>query len=104
VADFDRHNIAQNLKILESLKVQLLAVTTELFSGLYRGMDEQVVDALSSAIIILMSISSRVGISHRRLDRAVEEKLKERIENPKNSLRDMERELLAFWLGKGSRQ
>jgi hypothetical protein len=33
---------------------------------------------------------------------AVEEKLRERVKNPGNSLREFEQELLVFWRGKRS--
>jgi len=95
-----RFNIARNLKLIDGLKVQLLKVIAELFSGLYRGAEEQVLDALSAACVILFSIADRVGISIRRLDMAVEEKLDERIKNPDNSLRDFERDLLTYWRGR----
>jgi len=96
----DRFDIARNLKLLEGLKVQLLTVTTELFAGLYRGAEEQVLDALSAAIVILFSIANRVGISIRHLDMAVEEKLEDRAQNPDNSLREFEQELLSYWRGR----
>lgn len=100
MAQSDRFDIARNLKILESLKVQLLSVTAELFAGLYRGAEEQVLDALSAALVILFSIANRVGLSIRRLDMAVEEKLEERTQKPENSLRQFEQELLDYWRGK----
>jgi len=96
----DRFDLARNLKLLEGLKVQLLTVTTELFAGLYRGAEEQVLDALSAAIVILFSIANRVGISIRHLDMAVEEKLEDRAQNPDNSLREFEQELLSYWRGR----
>lgn len=95
----ERFDIARNLKLLEGLKVQLLAVVAELFAGLYRGAEEHVLDALSAAIVIMFSIGNRAGLSIRRLDMAVEEKLEERAKNPENSLREFEQELLCFWRG-----
>lgn len=100
MAELERFDIARNLKIIEGLKVQLLSVTAELFAGLYRGAEEHVLDALSAAIVILFSIANRVGISIRRLDMAIEEKLTERVQNPDNSLRQLEQELLDYWQGK----
>lgn len=100
MAESDRFDIARNLKILESLKVQLLSVIAELFAGLYRGAEEQVLDALSAALVILFSIANRVGLSIRRLDIAVEEKLEDRTQKPENSLRQFEQELLDYWRGK----
>jgi hypothetical protein len=100
MAETDRFNIARNLKIIEGLKVQLLAVIAELFSGLYRGAEDQVLDALSAAAVILFSMANRVGISLRRLDMAIEEKLQDRVQNPGNSLREFEQELLDYWRGK----
>lgn len=97
----ERYDIARNLKLLEGLKVQLLAVISELFTGLYRGAEEHVLDALSAAMVILFSIASRVGLSIRSLDMAVEEKLAERVKNPDNSLREFEQELLIYWRGRG---
>lgn len=98
----ERFDIARNLKLLEGLKVQLLKVIAELFDGLYHGAEEHVLDALSAAVVILFSTASRVGLSIRNLDMAVEEKLRERVKNPGNSLREFEQELLVFWRGKRS--
>lgn len=98
----DRFDIARNLKIIEGLKVQLLSVIAELFAGLYKGAEERVLDALSAAMVILFSIANKVGITIRRLDTAVEEKLMERTQKPENSLRQFEQELLKYWSGKGS--
>lgn len=100
MADLNRTNIARNLKIIEGLKVQLLTVVAELFAGLYKGAEEQVIDALSAAVVIMFSIANRVGISLRRLDMAIEEKLADRVKNPGNSLREFEKEFLEFWRGK----
>lgn len=100
----ERFDIARNLKLLEGLKVQLLNVIAELFGGLYRGAEEHVLDALSAAVVILFSIANRVGVSIRSLDIAVEEKLRERVKNPENSLREVEQELLAYWRGKRNEQ
>lgn len=95
----ERIDIARNLKIIEGLKVQLLSVVTELFSGLYRGVEDNVLDALSAAIIILFSMANRLGISIRQIDMSVEEKLQERTANPDNSLRQFEEEFLNYWRG-----
>ena len=100
MAELDRFNIARNLKIIEGLKVQLLSVIAELFAGLYKGAEDQVLDALSAAAVILFCIGNRVGISVRRIDMAIEEKLQDRVNNPGNSLRDFEQELLDYWRGK----
>lgn len=97
----NRIDIARNLKIIEGLKVQLLSVIAELFSGLYRGMESNVLDALSAAIVILYSMADRLGISIRQIDMAVEEKLQDRAANPDNSLRQFEGELLDHWRGRG---
>ncbi|MGI6362690.1 MAG: MazG-like family protein [Bacillota bacterium] len=97
----NRVDIARNLKIIEGLKVQLLSVIAELFSGLYRGLESNVLDALSAAIVILYSMADRLGISIRQIDMAVEEKLQDRAANPDNSLRQFEEELLEYWRGRG---
>jgi hypothetical protein len=96
----NRIDIARNLKIIEGLKVQLLSATAELFSGLYRGQEDNVLDALSAAVVILFSMADRLGVSIRSLDLAVEEKLQERAVNPDNSLRHFEAELLDYWRGR----
>ncbi len=75
----NRVDIARNLKIIEGLKVQLLSVIAELFSGLYRGLESNVLE----------------------IDMAVEEKLQDRAANPDNSLRQFEEELLEYWRGRG---
>lgn len=96
----NRVDIVRNLKIIEGLKVQLLSVVSELFLGLYRGQEENVLDALSAATVILYSLADRLGISIRRLNGAIEEKLQGRAANPDNSLRQFEGELLSYWRGK----
>jgi hypothetical protein len=98
----NRVDIARSLKIIEGLKVQLLSVIAELFSGLYKGLEGNVLDALSAAIVILYSMADRLGISIRQIDMAVEEKLQDRVANPDNSLRQFEGELLNYWRGKGN--
>lgn len=100
MGDSGRQNIVLNLKIMESLKVQLLKAHAELFEGLFRGAEEQVLDALSGAVVILFSIANKVGISMRRLDAAVVEKLEQRVRNPRNSMRDCDEQILAFWRSK----
>lgn len=95
-----RQNIVRNVKIVESLKVQLLRAVAELMDGLFRGVEEQVLDALSGALVILLSMANKVGISMRRVDGAVVEKLEQRIRNPRNSLRDCDQEILRFWRSK----
>ncbi|MTI93919.1 MAG: hypothetical protein FH749_00290 [Firmicutes bacterium] len=100
LSEHEKFTIAQNLKILEELKVQLLSVIAELFSGLHRGLETQVLEALSGALVIIFGIARRAGISFRELDQAVEEKLVERVENPRNSLRETEQQILTYWRGK----
>ena len=95
-----RIDIARNLKIIEGLKVQLLTAIAELFSGLYQGAEDNVLDALSAVVVIMFSMADRLGISIRRMDMAIEEKLQDRAANPENSLRQFESELMRYWRGK----
>lgn len=96
----NRIDVARNLKIIEELKVQLLSVTAELYSGLYRGREESVLDALGAAVVILFSMADRLGIDIRRLDATIEEILQDRVGAPDNSLRNFEIELLSYWRGR----
>lgn len=97
----NRIDIARNIKIIEGLKVQLLTAVAELFSGLYQGAEDDVLDALSASVVILFSMANRLGISIRSIDIAIEDKLQDRVANPENSLRQFEAELLRYWRGKG---
>lgn len=90
-------DIARNLKIIEGLKVQLLSVVASLFSGLYSGSQDDVLEALGAAVVILFSMADRLGIDVRQIDSAVAEILQTRADNPDNSLRRFEAELLNYW-------
>lgn len=96
----NRIDVARNLKIIEGLKVQLLTVVAELYSGLYRGQEDSVVDALAAAVVILFSMADRLGVDIRRMDAAIEDILRDRASNPDNSLRRFETQLLSYWRGK----
>lgn len=95
-----RQNIVRSVKIVEGLKVQLLNAVAELMDGLFKGAEEQVLDALSGTLVILLSMAKKVGINLRRVDGAVVEKLEQRIRNPRNSLRDCDQDILRFWRDK----
>jgi hypothetical protein len=68
-------DVAQNFKIIEWLKTELLDAVADLFKSLIKTGNDTKNDALASIIIITYLLGRRVGVSFSNLDRTVKDKL-----------------------------
>ncbi|MBP1890813.1 hypothetical protein J2Z53_002431 [Clostridium moniliforme] len=71
-------NIMGNVKIIESLKAQLLRVIGDFYTLLTRGSnvaEEAIVDCISGAIIILYVLGEKLGYSLPEIDHQMKKKL-----------------------------
>lgn len=71
-------NIMSNIKIIESLKAQLLCVIARFFSLLTKGTNvaqDAILDCISGAIILLYVLAERLGYSFSEVDKTMKEKL-----------------------------
>lgn len=71
-------NIMANVKIIESLKSELLCIIGEFFRLLTKGTDvaqEAILDCISGAIIILYVLGQKLGYSLSEVDHTIKEKL-----------------------------
>lgn len=72
-------NIMSDIKVIESLKAQLLSVVSEFFTLMTRGSNvaqEAILDCISSGIIILYILADRLGYSYTAVDENMQKKLK----------------------------
>lgn len=72
-------NIMSDVKVIESLKAQLLGVVSEFFTLLTKGSNvaqEALLDCISGGIIILYILADRLGYSFATVDDDVQKKLK----------------------------
>lgn len=72
-------NIMSDVKVIESLKAQLLSVVSEFFTLMTRGSNiaqEAILDCISSGIIILYILADRLGYSYTAVDENMQKKLK----------------------------
>jgi hypothetical protein len=72
-------NIMSDVKVIESLKAQLLGVVSEFFTLMTRGSNiaqEAILDCISSGIIILYILADRLGYSYTAVDENMQKKLK----------------------------
>lgn len=60
--------IAQNMKMIEWLKVDLLSSVTALYRGMARASEELILEALTGTIITCYVLARRLGLSFSRLD------------------------------------
>lgn len=75
-------NIISNVKIIESLKAELLCIIGDFFKLLTKGSNaaqEAILDCISGAIIILYMLAERLGFSYTAVDESMKSKLKEGI-------------------------
>ncbi|MDQ0151122.1 MazG-like family protein [Eubacterium multiforme] len=71
-------NIMGNVKIIESLKAQLLRVIGDFYTLLTRGSnvaEEAIVECISGAIIILYVLGEKLGYSLPEIDHQMKKKL-----------------------------
>ena len=71
------HNldITKNLKIIESLKADLVIELGQLYQGMNNNEDESILDSMSGLMIRCYILSRRLGIPFAQLDSAIAEKL-----------------------------
>lgn len=71
-------NIMANVKIIESLKAQLLRVIGDFYTLLTRGSNvcgEAIVECIAGAIIILYTLGDKLGYSLPEIDHEIKQKL-----------------------------
>lgn len=71
-------NVMANIKIIESLKAQLLCIIGEFFKLLTKGSNitqNSILECLSSAIIVLYVLAERLGYTFKEIDNTIKEKL-----------------------------
>lgn len=72
IKDFE---VAQNFKMVEWLKAEMLEAVAGLFKSLLKTGNDTKKDALASIIIITYLLARRVGVSFSSLERTVKDKL-----------------------------
>ncbi|WP_035293108.1 MULTISPECIES: MazG-like family protein [Clostridiaceae] len=75
----DDFNIMANIKIIESLKADLLCVIGQFFKLLTKGSNvaqNAILNCISGAIILLYVIGDRLGYSFITIDEEIKDKLK----------------------------
>lgn len=78
----DDFNIISNVKIIESLKAELVCIIGDLFKLMNRGTNvakESIMECISGAIIILYILGDRMGYSYQEVDENIKSKLKDGI-------------------------
>jgi hypothetical protein len=68
-------DIAQNLKIVEWLKAELIDSVADLFKSLLKTGSDATSDALATIIIVTYLLGRRVGISFQSIDIKLRDKL-----------------------------
>lgn len=71
-------NVMANIRIIESLKAQLLCVIGNLFTLLTKGSNvaqNAIIDSISGAIIILYVLAEKLGYSFSEVDSTIKDKL-----------------------------
>ena len=72
-------NIMSNVKIIESLKAELLCIIGDFFKLLSKGSNvaqDAILDCISGAIILLYILAERLGYSSVAVDESMKKKLK----------------------------
>lgn len=78
-------DIAQNLRVIEWLKADLVDTVGALFKSLLRKGDDMTNDALAAIIIICYLLGRRIGINFTAIDAQIKNKLHNSIENASES-------------------
>ncbi|HOV43579.1 MAG TPA: MazG-like family protein [Syntrophothermus lipocalidus] len=68
--------MAENLRVIEWLKAELVESVAALFKSLTRGGEEAINDALATIIITTYILGRRLGIAFKDVDRKVQGKLR----------------------------
>ena len=72
-------NIMSNVKIIESLKAELLCIIGDFFKLLSKGSNvaqDAILDCISGAIILVYILAERLGYSSVAVDESMKKKLK----------------------------
>lgn len=72
-------NIISNVKMIESLKAQLLCIIGRFFSLLTKSTnvaEEAILECISNAIIILYVLADKLGYSFHEVDKEIDKNLK----------------------------
>jgi hypothetical protein len=71
----ERVDIIKNIHSIESLKVNILAGVTRVYDSLNKGKEDLAVDYIIGLMITLFRLGKRLGISYRKLDQKLVEKV-----------------------------
>ncbi len=74
-------SLSRRMRLIEWLKVELLNSVSALFDSFFRNSKEDSLDALSNLIMVSYLLARRTGISYQRLDRRVDEKIRDNIDS-----------------------
>ena len=75
----DDFNIMSNVKLIESLKAELLCIIGDFFKLLSKGSNvaqDAILDCISGAMILLYILGERLGYSNVEVDESMKKKLK----------------------------
>ncbi|TCZ75709.1 hypothetical protein E0485_16565 [Paenibacillus albiflavus] len=70
-------DLAKRVKVIEWLKTEVIDQAAHLLKAIWEGSSSKIIDALASLISSAYILGRRLGISYRRLDEAVLEKMKQ---------------------------
>jgi hypothetical protein len=75
----DDFNIISSVRMIESLKAELISIIGDLFKLMNRGTNvakDSIIDCISGAMIILYILADRLGYSYQGVDDNIKAKLK----------------------------
>lgn len=85
-------DVANRAKVIEWLKTELMDHVSRLFKGLWEGSSEKLADSIASLILCCYILGRRLGISYRKTDELILQKLRENHEEG-HQLEDMYQDL-----------
>lgn len=77
--DFDV-DITKNIRVIEWLKVELVASIGTLLKAILKGSEELLLDSLANTVIVVYILGKRLGLNFAQLDIKIESKLKNNID------------------------
>lgn len=75
----DSH-ITRNIRVIEWLKSEVLEQVSGLFKAILHGSQQRMIDCLSSLLIALYTLSSRLGIRYHEIEDAMLSRIREKKE------------------------
>lgn len=78
--DFDV-DITKNIRVIEWLKVELVATVGNLLRAILKGSEELLLDSLANTIIVIYVLGKRLGLNFAQIDIEIESKLKNNIDD-----------------------